>query len=102
MFEEVTGLGQVISAMLEQYGVTGLGFTGLLLILYKNKNAADKRISELEKQVEENTTNQIANYREMIGEYVELVKSNGEVLVKLTSCLDSMNATLHRMDRKPE
>lgn len=95
-----TGFGDVVDMIIKQYGPTGLAFGGLLLLLWKNKKDADARITELEKQADEHQANQIANYREMIGEYVDLVKSKTEVLAKLTSCLESMNATLLRVEDK--
>lgn len=98
--EAITSFGDIVTMLIQQYGITGLAFGGLLWLLWKNKKDADSRITELEKQADANQAQQIANYKEMIGEYVELVKNKTEVLSKLTSCLESMNNTLLRLEEK--
>lgn len=100
--ESITSFGDIVSMLIQQYGVTGLAFGGLLWLLWKNKKDADERITELEKAADTHQASQVANYKEMIGEYVELVKGNTEVLAKLTNCLDSMNSTLLRLDNKKQ
>lgn len=102
MFADITGFGDIITMLVTQYGITGLAFGGLLWLLWKNKKDADERITELEKQADAHQANQIANYKEMIGEYVDLVKSKTEVLAKLTTCLESMNNTLLRLENKKQ
>lgn len=92
----------VITQLIQNYGITGLAFGGLLWLLWKNKQDADARITELEHQADANQAQQIANYKEMIGEYVELVKNKTEVLAKLTTCLESMNNTLLRLEDKKQ
>ena len=93
-------IADIVGQLLQNYGITGLAFGGLLWLLWKNKKDADERISQLEKQADENQAQQIGNYKEMIGEYVELVKNKTEVLAKLTACLESMNNTLVRLEDK--
>lgn len=97
---EVDGITSLVGYLVQNYGITGVAFAGLLGLLYKNKRDADKRITELEKQADENQAQQIANYKEMIGEYMELVKNKTEVLAKLTACLESMNNTLLRVENR--
>lgn len=97
------GIGDIVTVLIQQYGITGLAFGGLLWLLWKNKKDADVRITELEKRDDVNQAQQMANYKEMIAEYVDLVKSKTEVLAKLTNCLESMNETLLRLeDRKKD
>jgi uncharacterized coiled-coil protein SlyX len=100
--ESITSFGDIVSMLIQQYGITGIAFGGLLWLLWKNKKDADTRITELEKQADANQAQQIANYKEMIGEYVELVKNKTEVLAKLTTCLESMNNTLLRLEDKKQ
>jgi len=93
-------ISDLITVLIQNYGITGLAFGGLLWLLYKNKKDADARIGELEKQADDHQQQQIANYKEMIGEYVELVKNKTEVLAKLTNVLESMNSTLLRLENR--
>ena len=95
--EAITDL---IGTLMQQYGITGAAFGGLLWLLWKNKKDADLRITELEKQADAHQAQQVANYKEMVSEYVELVRGKIEVLSKLTMCLDSMNETLRRLEDK--
>jgi len=88
--------------LIESYGFTGAAFGGLLWLLWKNKKDADVRITELERAADSYQSGQVANYKEMIMEYICLVKGNTELLAKLTTCLDSMNNTLLRLDKKQE
>ena len=98
MISDINNFGDIVTLLIQQYGITGLAFGGLLWLLWKNKKDADTRITELEKQADINQAQQIANYKEVIGEYVDLVKSKTEVLSKLTNCLESMNDTLLRLE----
>lgn len=91
---------EVISGLFKDYGLPGLAFGGLLALLYRNKTSADARISQLEKRDDENQEKQLDEYKEVIGQYVALVKGNTEVLAKLTSCLESMNSTLLRLESR--
>jgi len=97
---QVEVLSEFIGRLFQQYGITGAAFGALLWLLWKNKKDADIRITELEKRDDNNSTQQIANYKEMISEYVELVKGKTEVLTKLTNCLESMNETLKRIEKQ--
>ena len=100
--ETITSFGDIVSMLIQQYGITGLAFGALLWLLWKNKKDADARITELEKAADAHQANQIANYKEMIGEYIDLVKSKTEVLAKLTTCLEVMNNTLLRLEDKKQ
>lgn len=97
--EAITDL---ISELWKNYGITGLAFGAVLFLLWKQNKKADARITELEKKDDENQAQQLANYKEMIDEYVELVKGQTEAFSKLTSCLESMNATLVRLESKKD
>lgn len=90
----------LVEQLLQAYGITGLAFGTLLWFLWKNKKDADVRITELEKHADAQQAQQLANYKNMIEEYVELVKNKTEVLAKLTTCLESMNNTLIRLEYK--
>lgn len=90
----------LIGQLIQHYGITGAAFGGLLWLLWKNKKDADVRITELEKQADVHQAQQLANYKEMISEYVELVRGKTEVLSKLTTCLESMNNTLLRLEHR--
>jgi uncharacterized coiled-coil protein SlyX len=100
MLLEITSFGDIVSMLIQQYGITGLAFGALLWLLWKNKKDADERITELEKAADAHQAQLVANYKEMISEYVGLVKSKTEVLAKLTNCLESMNDTLLRLEDK--
>jgi uncharacterized coiled-coil protein SlyX len=99
---EAEPLTDLIGHLFQNYGITGLAFGGLLWLLWKNKKDADVRISQLEEQADSHQAQQIANYKEMIGEYVEIVKNNNEVLAKLTACLDGMGNTLTQLKLRRE
>jgi len=100
--ETITSFGDIVSILVQQYGITGLAFGGLLWLLWKNKKDADVRITELEHAADSYQSGQVANYKEMIIEYVGLVKGNTDMLAKLTTCLESMNNTLLRLEDKKQ
>lgn len=121
MMVEVNALGSFIQLLLEQYGLTGAAFAAVLWLLWRaNKKAeaakidADARITELEKKQDELYEAQAKkqdevyqaqaeNYKSMINQYVDLVKSKIEVLSKLTTVIDTMNATLNKFEgNKPK
>lgn len=95
--EAVTGLGSLIEFLIQNYGLTGAAIAALLWLMYRNNKKSDKRITDLEKQVDEDKVQQIANYKEMISEYVDLVKTNTEVVSKLTPCINAFHEALNRV-----
>jgi len=92
--------GSVIAELIQQYGITGAAFSALLMIMMRQNKAAQVRIENLEKQQQQQHLNHIKDQKNMIDEYVELVKNKTSVLADLTGCLKAMRDTLERIERK--
>lgn len=92
--------GSIISGLLEQYGPLGIGLGVVLTIMMRQNRTSQARIENLEKQQQEQHDQHIADQKEMIGEYVDLVKNKTRVLADLTGCLKAIKDTLERMERK--
>ncbi len=90
--------GTLIGELLEKYGLTGLAFGVLLIIMLRQNKASQIRIEALEKQQQVQHTAHRADQKEMISDYVDLVKNNNAVVGKLTGCLTAIKATLDRME----
>jgi uncharacterized coiled-coil protein SlyX len=86
--------------LLQQYGITGLAFATLLTIVLRQNKNAQERIENLESSQQAQHEKHLEDQKEMINEYVELVKNKTRVLADLTGCLKAMKDTLERMDRK--
>lgn len=86
-----------ISSLLENYGLTGLAFGILLYLILRQNKAASKRIEDLEAAQEKRTGEYISAHKEMIEQYVELVRNKTQILSDLTACLRAMKDTLDRM-----
>lgn len=92
--------GSVVSGLLEQYGPLGIGLGVVLTIMMRQNKTAQTRIENLEKQQQEQHAQHLADQKEMITEYVELVKNKTRVLADLTGCLKAIKDTLERVERK--
>ena len=92
--------GTVIGEMLNQYGITGLAFGVLLTIMLRQNKASQQRIENLEKHQQKQHDAHLSDQKEMINDYVDLVKNKTNVLADLTSCLKAMKDTLERLERK--
>jgi hypothetical protein len=92
--------GTIVGALIEQYGITGLAFGILLTIMIRTNKSAQKRIENLEAQQQEQYTAHLSDQKEMINDYIDLVKNKTSVLADLTGCLKAMKDTLERMERK--
>lgn len=86
----------MLSELLQQYGPMGLAFGGVLALTLQQR----KRIENLEKQQQEDHVQHLADQKEMINEYVELVKNKTRVLADLTGCLNAIKGTIERIERK--
>jgi uncharacterized coiled-coil protein SlyX len=89
----------LIGPFLEQYGPLGIGFGVLLTIMLRQNKAAQKRIENLESQQKEQYEKQIADQKQMITEYNEMVRNKIKVLSDLTNCIKAIKDTLDRMER---
>ena len=90
----------IVIELIQQYGLTGAAFALLLMLMMKQNKAAQIRIENLEKQQEQQHISHVGDQKQMISEYVELVKQKTNVLADLTGCLKAMKDTLERMERK--
>ena len=86
----------MIQQLFEQYGLPGIVVGVLLLLIFQQR----KRIAALERQQDETQRNHIINHKEMVEDYVELVKNQIQVLSQLTGCIKSLKETVIRLERK--
>jgi hypothetical protein len=93
-------VGTMIGSLLEQYGPLGIGLGVVLTIMMRQNKSAQTRIENLENLQEKQYAAHIADQKEMINEYVELVRNKTKVLADLTGCLKAIKDTLERMERK--
>jgi len=91
-----------VGEMFQQYGVTGGAFAVLLWLMVRYNKDASKRIEQLEKQQLDQHNSHIAAHKEMVDEYVELVRNKTKVLADLTGCLKAMKDTMERLERKQD
>lgn len=91
-----------VQQLFEQYGVMGLVFGLLLVLIMRQNKASQKRIEDLEKLQQAQHTMHIESQKQTIVDYVELVRSKTTVLGDLTSCLNAIKDTLERMERRQE
>ena len=92
--------GTLIGSLLEQYGPLGIGLGVVLTIMMRQNKNSQTRIENLEKQQQDQHQSHIDDQKEMITEYVDLVKNKTKVLADLTGCLKAIKDTLERMERK--
>lgn len=92
--------GSVLTELFQQYGITGVAFGALLMLMMRQNKAAQIRIENLEKQQQEQHANHIKDQKEMIGDYMDLVKNKTRVLSDLTNCINAMKEALQRVERK--
>lgn len=88
--------------VLQQYGITGLVFAVLLTLILRQNKSSQKRIEDLEKAQQEQHVAHLEAHKQMIADYVELVKSKTKILGDLTGCLNAIKDTLERLERKHE
>ena len=93
-------IGEVFGSLLSNYGPTGLAFGVLLWMIISRSKSAEKRISELESSQAKLYENNIDTHKQMINDYVDLVRSKTQVLSDLTGCLKAIKDTLERLERK--
>lgn len=86
----------IIQQLAEQYGLAGLTVGVLLFLILQQR----KRIASLEKQQDDRQRDHITNHKDMVEDYVELVKSQIQVLSQLTGCIKSLKETVGRLERK--
>jgi hypothetical protein len=92
--------GTIVETLVEQYGITGLAFGILLTIMLRQNKSSQKRIENLEAHQQEQHAAHMSDQKEMINDYIDLVKNKTSVLADLTGCLKAMKDTLERMERK--
>ena len=88
--------------LFERYGVVGLAFGVLLVLILRQNKMSQKRIEELEKAQQEQHVAHLDTHKQMIADYVELVRNKTKVLSDLTGCLNAIKDTLERLERKQE
>ena len=89
----------LMSDLLEQYGLTGLAFGALLTVMLRQNKNAQTRITDLEKAQQEQYESSLEAHKQMITDYVDLVRNKIKVLADLTGCLNAIKETLDRMER---
>lgn len=92
--------GSIVGALMERYGITGLAFGALLLLMMRQNKSSQSRIEALEKQQQVQHSAHISDQKAMINDYVDLVKNKTRVLADLTGCLKAIKDTLERMERR--
>lgn len=99
----------IIGQLFQSYGLAGLAISSILVMLWRVNQKAEKalkrshaRVLELEKHQDEMYMEQIELHKTMIKEYVELVQGKVRVLTELTSCINTMNDTLKRIEFRQE
>ena len=92
--------GTLIGSLLEQYGPLGIGLGVVLTIMMRQNKQAQTRIENLENAQQTQHESHVSDQKEMINEYVDLVKNKTKVLADLTGCLKAIKDTLERMERK--
>lgn len=90
----------MIQELWTKYGVAGLLFGLLLALLIRQSKKSDKRIADLEDIQKQSYHENLTNHKEMIEQYVTLVREKNGVLAKLTGCLESIKDALERIERK--
>lgn len=90
----------VTSTPFEQYGPLGIVLGIVITLMMRQDKRAQDRISNLEKQQQDQYLKHLSSQKEMIEDYVELVKSKTNILADLTGCLKAIKDTLERMERK--
>lgn len=91
-----------IMQMMEQYGVTGGAFAVLLWLMIRYNKDAQRRIEELEGHQREQHNAHLGAHKEMVDQYVDLVRNKTKVLADLTGCLKAMKDTMERLERKQD
>jgi len=99
MLQEASTL---ISQLIAEHGLTGLAFGSLLALLLQQNKKNNQRITELEKSLLKQQTENLEAHKEMIAQYVELVKSKTKVIMDLTGCLKAIKDAIDRLERKQE
>ncbi len=99
MFLTDPATGTLVGELLEKYGLTGLAFGVLLILMLRQNRSSQVRIEALEQQQQEQHTVHLADHKEMMGDYIDLVKNNNIVVSKLTGCLTAIKDTLERIER---
>jgi tetrahydromethanopterin S-methyltransferase subunit F len=89
----------VIEQLMQEYGLTGLAFGILLAVFMRQNKVSGARIRELEISMQRQQTEHVAAHKEMVDQYVELVRSKTQVLADLTGCLKAIKNTLDRIER---
>lgn len=100
MFWQVISETSILTPLLEQYGPLGLGLGIVVFIMMRQIKAAQKRIEALEEQQRDQYNAHITDQKEMISQYVELVRNKTKVLADLTGCLKAIKDTLDRVERQ--
>jgi len=88
----------LLTNIMEQYGVVGIMFV-VLLGLFLRQN---KRLQQVERKNDEQADKQIEAYEGLIKEYIALVEKNTSVIGRLTGCVNSIREAIDRIDRRTE
>jgi hypothetical protein len=99
MLQETSTL---ISQLIAEYGLTGLAFGSLLALLLQQNKKSNQRITDLENSLLTQQSEHLEAHKEMIAQYVELVKSKTKVIMDLTGCLRAIKDAIDRLERKQE
>ena len=91
-----------VSDLFERYGVVGLAFGVLLVLILRQNKSLQKRVEDLEKSQQAQHMAHLSDQKQMINDYVELVRNKTKVLADLTGCLNAIKDTLERLERKQE
>lgn len=92
----------LIADLFQRYGVEGLAFGVLLVLILRQNKASQTRITQLETSQQAQHVAHLDTHKQMIADYVELVRNKTKVLADLTGCLNAIKETLERLERKKE
>lgn len=93
------GAQDFISGLFQRYGVMGLAFGVLLFLILRQNKSLQKRVEDLEKSQQAQHVAHLETHKQMIADYVELVRNKTKVLADLTGCLNAIKDTLERLER---
>lgn len=92
----------LISKLIEEYGITGLVIGVLIGVYVKLNKKQEKRITDLERSLSNQQNDHIEAHKEMIAQYVDLVKNKTKVIMDLTGCLKAIKEAIERLERKQD
>lgn len=97
MLQDATSL---IPQLVQSFGPAGASFGIMLYVMIRQNKKYEQRITDLEKSQDEQYLHNLDMHKQMISDYIDLVRNKTQVLSDLTQCLTAMKDTLDRLERK--